>query len=85
MNKVDKITKEYINRQLATHGVDFDYVMDHQIIGNKSWYEYYTITQELNDELYDWLKKELKKAVRIQKIADINASMIHLNYGLRIK
>ena len=85
MDKYENFVKEWINKQLQKHGVDFEYVLKNQQIEGQLWCTYYTCTQEEADELKKWALAEMKKRFRWSKrMSESQYAWINMMWGLRI-
>jgi len=85
MDKYENFVKEWINKQLQKHGVDFEYVLKNQEIEGEIWCTYYTCTQEEADELKKWALAEMKKRFKWSKrMSESQYGWLNLMWGLRI-
>jgi hypothetical protein len=85
MDKYENFVKEWINKQLQKHGVDFEYVLKNQQIEGELWCTHYTCTQEEADELKEWAFAEMKKRFKWSKrMCESQYSWISMMWGLRI-
>ena len=84
MDKYENFVKEWINKQLQKHGVDFEYVLKNQQIEGKLWCTHYTCTQEEADELKKWALAEMKKRFKWSKrMGESQYAWLNLMWGLR--
>ena len=80
----NNIFKLIINKELCKFGVDYDYVIKHQEIDGKKWFEYYTFNKP--KEYKSWEAYSLR-VIRwydntTKEQAKKRFSMISLNYSL---
>lgn len=81
----EDIFREIINKMLAPHGVDIDFVTKNPTINGLQWFHYYTTTKELDEEWVKWGIEFIKKNTRWSKkrcVREMNG--IWGNYGLVI-
>jgi hypothetical protein len=77
---VDKMLKE-------RHGVDFDYVVKNQTIEGTPWYQYYTWTEQEQEQYRRWFIEVLTKHVTPKyprREAERIWDSFNLNYGLKV-
>ena len=80
----NNIIKLIINKELWRFGVDYDYVVKHQKIDGKKWFEYYTFNSP--KEYRSWERYSLRVIkwyyTSTKEQAQKEFSMVSLNYSL---
>lgn len=79
----DQLLKQIISKSVEKYGVDFDFIMANQFIGDSPWYQHYTHTQAEHDEWIEWSINLLSKKFG-KKRARKEVIYVDLMWGLRI-
>jgi hypothetical protein len=86
MKSEEDLLKKLISKMVEKYGIDFDYIMEHQIMGNKFWYQYYTTTEKEWEAFKLWAVNEIKKHYRTsKKFAEKKFLWFDLMWGLKIE
>lgn len=79
----EEIVRTVINKMFEIAGHDIKY---EQIAGRKdAWYQEWTMTTAQDDEWKKWMKEYFQKECKMfAKIAEREAAMCSLNWGLKL-
>jgi hypothetical protein len=79
------IVKTILNKMLEKYGVDVDYVMEHQKIDGKNWFQYYTMTTTEYNAWKEWTMEYLKSTHIRKELREKEFMWFNLMWGLKIK
>lgn len=80
----DELALVLIDKMLNKHGKDCAFVLENPIIDGIEWYQYFTWTEEEEQEFKAWAVALIKNTLRCtKKQAEREYDIFHLNYGLR--
>lgn len=79
------IIKTILNKMLEKHGIDAEYVMEHQEIDGELWYEHYTMTQKEFDVWKEWVMNYFKSTYISKFNREREFDSVNLMWGLKIK
>lgn len=78
--KINSLRKEFINYQLAPHGVCYDDVLE-----DENWFTKFTTTAEEEIEFRQYIVDTLRKSLRMsKKMAEREANWFILQWGLKV-
>lgn len=84
--KKEIVAKYLLNKMLKPHGVDFDYIMQHQEIDGKPWYIHYTWTEDAQSKFIVEGIDYIRKTLRVPRWrATSIMGMFILQWGLKTK
>lgn len=84
--KIDQLNEELINKMLEKYDVTRSYVLIHDIIDGKPWFEYYTMTNEEFEVFKAWAIETIRKRMRwTRALAEYSFGYFNLMYGLKIE
>lgn len=87
MNRQEKrelLIKDLINKmfEIAGHKVTFDDIKDRK----DDWFTQWTMTEQQNEEWYDWGVEQIKKRFRYsKKVCEKEMGFICLMWGLKLE
>lgn len=81
----DVILRAILNKMLEKHNIDFDYVLKHQEIDGKDWFDYYTMTQAEYETWKEWSMQYLKGTNLPESTHENEFAMVNLMWGLKIQ
>jgi hypothetical protein len=82
----DEATRLIVNAELKKYGVDYNYVIEHEKINDKFWYEYYTFNSKEEYEKWEkFCKRIIKKTIPIYTDSEVNIEFSYINLFIGLK
>lgn len=79
-HKIDSLRKEFINHQLAPHGVSYDDVLE-----DEHWFTKYTTSAKEEIEFRQHIVSRLRESLKMsKKMAEREAEWFILQWGLKV-